>query len=640
MENNLPANVPAGMTMTPNVSLEEFEQAVYSRDYERAAGLLLTALQRFKAGAHFTNYPTNHPKLRVMLYSRFCAAVLAFLLDRSERTRLSQQGFECLVSEHATLDMLFRASVFETSDHMLALVSENPTEADRTKLKLTDKFMMSKFFTVYSLRSAFNMKFESALAQNPQNTFAFWVGACAHMLNMTKDAHEKREKLLELAHLFEGVKLSDTVLPSLTDAYMYCSYAVGPKKHDLKALTHRLFANLFRDHKVELPSLGQLRGRWTNALLCAMNEDPGEPYRPTMLVCVDWFNTKHAMYRCYLQLVRQLRTRFVLVGMGQAAATDEEAKKEFDRWVDVPPSNIVLRDIVKLADDVKPDVVWYPSVGMALWWVALASIRIAPMQFMTMGHPASSQSPVMDYVFCEEGSIACPESYTETIKTYPVGSAKFVMRKDAGDLPSVTTEIAPPKVVHVAVPAMLCKLNAVFMETLSEISKQSAVRGVKTHFHFFINMLGLTLFQTSREIEEWVKDGTVYERTDYASYMKHLSQCHLQLCTFPFGGTNSNVDSLLLGIPMVAMSGLDHHERYDAMMMRRAGLPEHLVAHTKDEYIKAAVELICDHDARWVIREDLMTKDLQAEFFGDPRPEHRGAFVDAVWDTFLQHNME
>jgi predicted O-linked N-acetylglucosamine transferase (SPINDLY family) len=76
--------------------------------------------------------------------------------------------------------------------------------------------------------------------------------------------------------------------------------------------------------------------------------------------------------------------------------------------------------------------------------------------------------------------------------------------------------------------------------------------------------------------------------------------------------------------------GDEHHERYDGMMIRRAGLPESLIAKTREEYVAEAVRLVRDDDARNALRDHLLEFDLAGEFFGEPRPEHKDAFLKAM----------
>lgn len=601
------------VTVIENIQLETFEKAVYTRDHEQAGHLLLVGLRRLKAGADFIGYGPD-PRVKAVLYTRFCAAVVALIAD--PKFALSQDGFDHLASEHAVTDLVFRASAFETSDHLLPQIASNPTD-DPTKMRMNDGAALIKFLLTYSLRSGFALNFEETFRRSPQVTVSLWAGMISPLLTTAVQAQERRELLLGMHGLFKDVKLSEAILPTMSDSYMYTTYGLRRDKHDAKATMHQLFAQMLVDKGVQLPTEAEMADR--RATTIATGD------KPTILICIEWFTSLHAMYRCYAPIIRQLRTRFRLVGMCRACDIDEIGKAEFDEWHEVPMVDLTFQGLVDTIGKIAPDIIYYPSLGMAMWWVILASVRLAPIQVMTLGHPASSRSPCMDYVLCDEGAIGDPALFTERIVEYPNGSARFIMRPDA-EFPEPLREDAP-ETVRIAVPAMLCKLNATFLRTLRDITQQA---GRPVEFHFFINMIGLNMYQAAREIRDWLPTAKVYERTHYNQYLAHLRQCHLHLCTFPFGGTNSNIDSMILGIPLVALLGDEPHERFDAMMIRRAGLPESLVAKTRDEYVAEAVRLIGDDGARNALRDHLRAFDLQGEFFGEPPEDQRTAFVDTM----------
>jgi hypothetical protein len=602
-----PQTPAASLTVVENVLLEEFEHAVYARDHELAVTLLLRNLRRFKAGGLFVGYARDE-ELQRLLYTRFCAAVIALLAD--PQFSMNQHGLDSIGSEHAVMDLLFRASSFGTSDHLLPLISANPM-ADATKLRMDDGGAVLKFLLTYSLVSGFSLNFEATFRRDPQVVLGLYAGMLSPLLTVDSQAHAQRETLLGLHEMFADCTLTNPVIPTLSDAYMYCSYAVRRDKHEVKATIHKLFADMLKANRVPLPVFGE----------------PERKERPTILVAVEWFGANHAMYRCYARAIRELRTRFRLVAMSTAIVIDEQGKAEFDEWIEINPERLILSELVDKITEITPDIIYYPSLGMAPWWVALASVRLAPIQVLSVGHPASSRSPAMDYVLCDAGAIGDPTLFTEEIVEYPDGSTPYLMRPDA-ELPAPHVE-GHPEIVHVAVPAMLCKLNAEFMATLREIADQVKARSDRpVKFHFFINMLGVNLAQAATEIRRWLPDSRIYERRHYNQYMQELRQCHLHLSTFPFGGTNSNIDSMLLGIPIVTLWGDEPHERFDGMLLRRAGMPESLIAKSRDEYVTAAVELITSDEARNALRDSLLQCDLQAAFFGEPPVPD--AFVGAM----------
>jgi hypothetical protein len=544
---------------------------------------------------------------------------------------LSQEGFDFLAAEHAVMDLLFRASIFETSDHILPQIADNPGETDRSKLELKDGPALAKFLLTYSLRSGFSMNFEEAFQSNHSMIFALWVGMISPLLTVNKQAHERRETLLGLHKMFEDVSVPIAVLPSLSDAYMYCSYGQRRDKHEMKRTVHLLMERMLRAGGSPIQTDAEIAARRA-AALNTIEHDPA--WRPTMLVCIEWFTSLHAMYRCYAPIVRQLRKRFRLVAMCREEDIDDVGKREFDEWFPVDSNNLVLSQLIAKINEIAPDVVFHPSLGMALWWTALASVRLAPVQMVMLGHPASTRSPCMDYFLCEEGTVGDESLFSEKVEYYPAGSARFVMRSDAVFPAPKADVIGDNSTVKVAVPAMLCKLNAPFMAALQRIQQTSAR---PTEFHFFINMLGVNLYQSAAEIREWLPNSKIYERSSYPAYLEHLNECDLHCSTFPFGGTNSNIDSMVLGIPIVTLYGDEPHERYDGIMLRKAGMPESLITKTVDEYVAEAVRLINDDDERRRLSRKLRDTDIEGIFFGEPPEQHRDAIVDLVWRIFMSH---
>lgn len=630
-EENQASAIAPSTVMIHNVSLEQFERAVYQRKHEEASQLLVQALRRIKIGGVFIGYPPV-PDLYRQLYTRFCSAVIAMLAD--PLFSISQDGLDTFASEHAIMDVCFRQSAYGTSDHLLAQLATMPgEEVDVRKLRFENGASLVKFLVTYSLRSSFDMDFEATFKKQPQLIFSLWAGMLSALLTIHPKAQERHEFLLGLHHLFADVIPSPAVLPSLSDAYMYTSYALRSDKHDAKATIHRIFARFLDHHQVAMPRIDRVLGR---------RKIKDRRDKPVILVCCEWFGSQHAMYRCYAPIIKQLRDRFYLVGMSRSTDIDDIGKATFDEWREVPSENLILAKLIAEVTEIAPDMIYYPSLGMALWWVVLASVRLAPIQFMTLGHPASSRSPCMDYVVCEEGAIAEPELFSEKVVTMPFGSARYVMRTDAV-LPEPLREDLPA-VVRVAVPAMLCKLNARFMDALREIdqrvkrtNRDFGSPAPQVEFHFFINMAGANLHQGAAEIREYLPTALIYERAHYSQYMDHLRRCHLHLGTFPFGGTNSNVDSMLLGIPVLAMEGKEPHERFDAMQLRHVGLDDWLVASNVPDYIERAVDLIVDHHKRQSLRDQLLATDLRALFYGQPRPHAVGGFLAAVETIFEQH---
>lgn len=589
--------VPHPTEEIQNVSLEEFESAVYARDYEKACALLVQSLRRFKQGGEFIGY-RNDPVLKRVLYTRFISCVIALLAD--PKFNLSPEGMEAVAAEHATMDLALRASHFENADHLLPHVTEDPKEKDTNKIVFKDSYAILKFLLVHSMRSGFKLDYEPFFRASPQATLPIYLGMLTHMLTVSQTAHDRKEELLGLHKIFEDCKLTDQMLPTFSDTYMYCSYGTRQDKHEIKKTLNKLVKRMMLAGGAKEPDLKQRKRR----------------AKPVMLIPVEWFTSLHAMFRCYAPYIRQLRPHFHLIGIGQPMSSDEVSREEFDEWVMLSADRVVLSEVVDQINKIAPDIIFYPSIGMALWWVAISTMRLAPIQVMMLGHPASSMSPAIDYVIVEEGTYDDPDAVNETVIEMPHGAVRYQVRPDA-DFPEPMIQTAEsPEVLHVCVSAMLCKLNAPFMAACKQIEQGAKEKGQMIQFHFFINMLGINLFQSAREIREWIPTALIYERTQYNEYLGHMKQCHLYLSTFPFGGTNSVVDALLLGIPVLAREGHHAHERFDAMILRSVGAPE-LVVRSNDEFVARGIELATDHVQRAAISEKLRRPLVRETLFGD-----------------------
>jgi hypothetical protein len=130
----------------------------------------------------------------------------------------------------------------------------------------------------------------------------------------------------------------------------------------------------------------------------------------------------------------------------------------------------------------------------------------------------------------------------------------------------------------------------------------------------------LALFRVTREIRKWLPRAVVHPQCDYNDYLRNVGQCDVHLSPFPFGGTNSNIDSMRLAIPMVTLLGREPPAQIDAAMMRRAGMPEWLITGSAAEYERAALRLIEKDGDRVAVARQLESANILELFTRtDPR---------------------
>jgi len=609
---NRPAPRVAPPTISvENVQLEQFEALVYSRQYEEAGRELLKNLKRLKVGGEFAGQ-IMHDLTRPRLYTRMAAAITALLADPG--FQLSQEGFDLLAVEHATVQAVFQASAFGNADHLLRQFG-SPDPQDPAKLHFTSTQNVVKLLLAYSLDSEMDLDFEAIFRAAPRLALPSFLGMLSHIVVFSPAAHARREQLLRLGPLFEQVEMKDHMLAAMSDAYMYCSYATAESKHEIKRSFNKMMRRLIQS-QIALPPPPARRLKQK---------------RPTILVPVEWFTSLHAMYRCYAPSIEQLREKFRLVMIGRETEMDAVSKQVFDDTIELKGANVALAQVVEEVKRVAPDIIYYPSVGMATWWVALSTLRLAPIQAATLGHPATTNCDTIDYALLSEKTPGDPGVLSETVILID-GYPPMVMREDA-DFPAPQWR-EHPEVLRIGVPAMACKVTAPFLAVCRSLAQKSPR---PLEFRFFPNMVGVTWVQATRAIQQWLPGALVFPRTDYNDYLRNLRECDLHLSTFPFGGTNSNIDSMRLGIPMVTLEGLEPHGQSDAGMMRHAGLPEWLITYHPSEFERVALRLIANDAERGAIAAQLRATDITGIFLDPTDHRHAKDFLRIFSWLYAQH---
>jgi hypothetical protein len=409
-----------------------------------------------------------------------------------------------------------------------------------------------------------------------------------------------------------------STLAILTNAWMNCSYGSAPDKHALKPALNAVFRSLAgRLGLADLPS-PQPR----------VLKD-----RPTLVVAAEVIQQNHVQFRYFGQYLRQLRTRFELILVAPRQQVTPRVPELFDRVFTFDALSAgFLHEIVRFIAGVHPDLIFWPSVGMARWGPLLANLRLAPIQLTALGHSASTFIPAIDYYLTEQGYVGDPALFSETLLLLPDDSLVFEPQPDAAP-PAPRARSAEPDQVRVAVPSNALKLNPAFMATLDRIRRASR-RPVE--FHIFPNCTPLEAAALRAAWSEILGGAIVYPMLGRQPYADLLNACDLVLSPFPFGGLHSTVDALSLGLPVAAMEGLEPHGRTDAVILRRLGLPEALIAQTEDAYVRTAVELIDDGDKRLEMGRLALAADA-GRLFAKPGQALRTEVVDAVWAAYRRH---
>lgn len=459
----------------------------------------------------------------------------------------------------------------------------------------------------------------------PELVMAHAIGCVSGIGLISKEANQYRNKAIDflIANRDTNIdRLASVCLSSsVLDAWMRCSYAEHPKKHHVKHLLNRMilrgFTLVSQPERKDYPALKM-----------------PSPGKPLLVIPLETFCKSHAMYRCYANILTACREHFYMVGIAATGHYDEDTRALFDEFYDAGElstgkagAGVNLRALEDIIKSWEPDLVYYPSIGMALWVIALANLRLAPAQAMTFGHPATSMSRVIDFVITEQAWYrGYDDVYSEKVVALSDGAAVFRLPPSAV---RVEPLLVPPvdDVVRVAVPSVSQKLTEGFIRALRRI--EEAVPK-KVQFVFFVGTRSVFYAATVQSLRRQLKNIECYGYLDYNDYIVTLNRCHLHAGTFPFGGTNSLIDSLRQGLPIIAMDGREAHALVDGVFVRRAGLPDEFVCHTEDEYVERMVALISQPESLMKWRQHLVNEvDIDRVFLQEGHPER---YAEALAD--------
>lgn len=602
----------------PNV--ERFEQAVAEKNYEEACVELLNILGKLDSnfgaidGIEFS-MPTQlkEPTLKYDMVKYFCtrmATAISTLFSDKELV-ISDSGATRFFSFQRWMTMIFASSPYINADHVLQVYNLNAANNDPTDVQLDGtKESLVKFCILYLPESNLNVNLDVLWQVSPETCASLCFALQSARFIGTKEAFSKRGTILQwFPEKLAQIQNLNNVPSSIShDVYMHCSYDIAANKHWVKNALNQVI----RRHILE--------AGWQDRDISSIGYHNG---KPVMVVVLEHFHSAHSIYRTHSTSMIAAREHFHLIGLGNSSV-DQLGQEVFDEFHLLEGESILdrMNFVRNICEQNKAAILYMPSIGMDLLPIFLSNTRLAPIQAVALGHPATTHSPFIEYVVVEDDYVGSEECFSETLLRLP---------KDA--LPYVPSALAPtsvnyklrenPEVVNIGIASTTMKLNPYFLEALKVIRDRAKV---KVHFHF---ALGQSSGVTHPYVERFIKsylgdDATAHQHTPYQQYLEILHNCDMMLNPFPFGNTNGIIDMVTLGLIGVCKTGPEVHEHIDEGLFKRLGLPEWLIADTVDEYVERAIRLAENHEERLALRRHIIENNgLQTLFTGDPRPMGR-----------------
>jgi predicted O-linked N-acetylglucosamine transferase (SPINDLY family) len=247
----------------------------------------------------------------------------------------------------------------------------------------------------------------------------------------------------------------------------------------------------------------------------------------------------------------------------------------------------------------------------------LAFSRLAPVQFMTWGHPVSTALPDMDFFLSSE-ELETPGSesqYSEQLVKFPSLMTVFerpeyrpITRSDLG-LPEDKRLYVCPQSLFKIHPDM----DATFGEILSTDKDGLLVflTGNEKHWD------ELLMARFRKSIPEVADRIQILRRLNLNEYIGLCNLASVVLDTFYFGGGNSSLEAFSVGAPIVTLPGSMLRGRITYAQYRAMGLMD-LIAHDVETYAKKALEVALNPDLRESLRSKIL--DRSSVLYDNPKP--------------------
>jgi protein O-GlcNAc transferase len=451
-----------------------------------------------------------------------------------------------------------------------------------------------------------SVHFQKAVRLKP-DSLAAQFGECIGQIPLLQDSVEDIAQTREnyrkaLENLSEQINLSDAqVLNQAARLVGNCqpfflAYQ-GENDRELQALYGKL---MVRIQSACFPS-------WSKNRPMPMNK-PGEPLR---IGIVSGFYFLHSNWKIPIKgwIENLNRSDFQLFGYYTGTRIDEQteaARKTFHRFVESMPSFEQWCD--RICRD-RLHVLIYPEIGMDPMTVRMASLRLAPIQCASWGHPNTSGLPTIDYFLSSE-LMEPPdgdEHYTEKLIRIPNLSICY-------EPPAIQSSRASRADFGLGEKNVLflCSQSLFkYLPQFDDVFPKIAVEVGNCQFAFlnYVKSPALGVRFTRRLESAFARYGL--HCADYVKFLPHLDPPQYKalnetadvfLDSIGWSGCNSSLEALSCNLPVVTMPGKLMRGRHTHAILSIMGMDD-LEARDIDEYVKLAKRLGTDADFRRHVSE-------------------------------------
>jgi protein O-GlcNAc transferase len=302
--------------------------------------------------------------------------------------------------------------------------------------------------------------------------------------------------------------------------------------------------------------------------------------------------------------------RFELVIFSLAERADPEtswARSKSDVFVVGPKT---LSQWVAAMREQNCETLLYPAVGLHPMTLKLASLRLAPVQINSWGHPDTSGLPTLDYYVsadCFEPADA-QDHYSEQLILLPhLGNRIQPLGLTSSDPGFAAMNIDLERPILVC-PGTPFKYQPAHDHVFAEIARRipdAQLVFFRPSVATLANLLEVRITKQFEAAGLNVSDHVRFIRwLNFYEFHCLLRHADVMLDTIGFSGYNTAVQAIECGLPLVTREGRFLRGRLASGVLRRMDLTE-LIVQTKADYVSLVVRLVTDRDYQAHIRHEI-----------------------------------